>query len=173
MKRRPPPPPTVPHATWGAPTVVTHNVQDCTSPECSRGEWSGENVYSGGTARCKAAPHWDAILAEAERVGWPVKYRRDLYVHDRAYLNQLDPSIPFVWILREHGTHLNDVTYVDGVGHDAVHFAESVPRIFSSERCRVYTWDGRYLRKHQTPETAADAIRVLKAQHETETKKRA
>jgi hypothetical protein len=105
-------------------------------------------------------------VAEAERVGWPVQYRCDLYVHDREYLNQLDPSIPFVWILRESGTHLNDVTYVDGVGHDAVHFAESVPRIFTPHECLIYTWDGRYLHKHQTPETAADAIRVLKARHE-------
>ena len=119
---------------WGAPTIVTHGTYDCTTPACSRGEWSGENTYSGGSARCTPVPHWDAILEEAERVGWPLNYRRDLYVHDRTELGRIDPSVPFLWVLREGGTHLYEVTYVDGVGHHAVHFAESIPQIFPSER---------------------------------------
>jgi hypothetical protein len=54
----------------------------------------------------------------------------------------------------------------NGVGHDAVHFAKSVPQIFTPNVCHLHTWDGRYLHKHQSPEIAADAIRVLKARHE-------
>jgi hypothetical protein len=163
---------TVPHVAWGAPRIQTHRTDDCTTPECSRAEWSGENTYSGGAARCVAAPHWDAVLKEAERVGWPLKYRRDLYVHDRATLGMLDPSVPFVWLLREHGTHLSEVTYVDGVGHDAAHFAESVPQIFRPQVCHVYTWDGRYLHRHQTPATAAHAVRMLRVRYEDSLKRR-
>ena len=39
MRRRTPP--TASHAMWGAPTIVTHGTYDCTTPACSRGEWSG------------------------------------------------------------------------------------------------------------------------------------
>jgi len=155
--------PTTPHATWGAPQIVTHETRDCTSPPCMLGpEWSGENLYSGGVERCRPAPHWDAILAEAEKRGLPKAYRRDLYVHDRAHAAQLDSAEPFLWILRENGTHLLPLDYVDGVKHDIVHFAVSIPKIFASEELHVYVWDGRYLKEHRTPEDAADALRTMK-----------
>jgi hypothetical protein len=144
-----------------APRIITHEPNNCTTPRCSRDEWSGENVYSGGAAQCTPTPHWEAIVKEAERVGWPRDYRRDLYVHDRAHLGQLDPSEPFVWILRENGTHLFSASYVDGVGQDAVHFATSTPQIFAPYVCRIYTWDGLRLREHKTPEHAAEAMREL------------
>jgi hypothetical protein len=111
-------------------------------------------------------PHWDAIVAEAERVGWPLHYRRDLYVHDRASIAHTSASEPFLWVLRECGTHFCPVSFVDGVGHGASHFAESVPQIFGPKVCRLYSWDGRTLREHKTPETAAEAMRVLRRRWE-------
>jgi hypothetical protein len=162
--RRAPSPPTVPHAAWGAPTIVTHPTGTCAAPACilSRAPWSGENLYSGGMARCAPAPHFDAIVAEAERIGWPLQYRRDLYVHDRALLAQLDPSVPFLWIIREGGTHLYGATFTDDrPGRDASHFAKSVASTFA-EPCHFYTWDGRRLWEHATPDDAAEAMAELK-----------
>ena len=39
-------------------------------------------------------------------------------------------------------------------------------RSFVRTSATSYTWDGRYLRKHKTPETASETIRVLKSQYE-------
>jgi len=155
--------PTAPHVTWGAPTITTHRTDDCTAPACTRRDWTGEDVYNGGDARCAPLPHWDAIVAESQRTGLPTSYRRDLYVHDRNHLARLDPARPFLWVLRKGGTHLVTASFVDGAGHGAAYFATSIPKIFSCDRPRVYTWDGRDLREHETPEGAADAMRELGA----------
>jgi hypothetical protein len=47
-----------------------------------------------------------ALSAEAGRVGWPTHYKRDLTYWDRNALDGRDPALPFVWVLRELGTHL-------------------------------------------------------------------
>jgi hypothetical protein len=122
-----------------------------------------ESTAPGQCVRVKPMPHFDAIVAEAERVGWPRDYRADLFVHDRAALDKREPSVPFLWVLRDSGSSLFFVGERDGVGHDAAHFATSVPEIFGAPSCRLYTWDGTRLHAHRTPETAADAVRVLLA----------
>lgn len=57
-----------------------------------------------------ATPAYTAIAREAVRVGWPMSYRRDLTLWDRRALSdrraELETGAPFLWFLRELGTHL-------------------------------------------------------------------
>lgn len=115
----------------------------------------------GQIVRCKPMPHYNAIAAEAMLAGWPIAYRADVFTHDRNACDRLDASTPFLWVLRDNGSDLYPVGWVDGVGHDAAHMAESVPEIVGRDRCRLYTWDGSRLREHETPERCAAALREL------------
>jgi hypothetical protein len=142
---------------WDAPSIQTHDY----CREACGPTWAGFDSAPNAGAQCAARPHYVAIETEAQRVGWPVAYKRDLYVHDRNALARLPRRVPFVFVLRDNGTHLFPVGERDGVGHDAAHFAVSCPDCFGRERCRVYTWDGARLRQHATPEDAADAARDL------------
>lgn len=45
------------------------------------------------------------MLTIAREVGWPKAFQNDLYLHDRSILDT-HPGESFLWILREHGTHL-------------------------------------------------------------------
>ena len=147
------------HLRWGAPTIQTRDY--CS--ETMREPWPGHDTAPNTGAQCMARPHYAAIVVEAERVGWPTGYRRDLYVHDRNACARLPADVPFVFVLRENGTHLFPVTYRDGAGHGAPHFAVPCPAIFRYERSRVYTWDGSRLTAHRTPEAAAERARELES----------
>jgi hypothetical protein len=89
--------------------------------------------------------HYRAIVAAAEQVGWPLKFRTDLTKHDRAFLAEREPSKPFSWILHEGGTHIYAPGIIDGVGHKASSRARAVAETFSQYTCRFYLWDGARL----------------------------
>lgn len=145
------------HAAWDAPKIQT---QDWCRHDRSE-QWPGHDL-SGGSVRCVPAPHFDAIVAEAQRVGWPLAYRRDLFVCDRRFLARVPADVPFVFMLRECGTCLYLAT-TDRI--DDYHYAWDAPRFvsktFGADRVRYYTWDGSRLREHRTPETAAEATRAV------------
>lgn len=148
------------HDAWRAPSIKTTDY-------CEHGKsetWSGHDLSS-GTARCVSAPHYDALVAEAKRVGWPTNYRRDLFVHDRNALARIPANVPLVWMLRESGTHLWPATEtaIGRSGHQdeyAWNMPYSVERAFGDE-VRFYTWDGERLHEHRTAETCAAAARDL------------
>jgi len=48
---------------------------------------------------------YDAMLAEATRVGLPKTFLTDLTVHDRRFV-ATHPDASFVWMLYQHGTHI-------------------------------------------------------------------
>lgn len=86
--------------------------------------------------------HWQALVAEAARVGWPTSYERDLTQIDRVILQERDPSLPFGWILREMGTHLFFPEWRQMRGWS------SIAECFGREPGhRFYRWDGRTLRE--------------------------
>jgi hypothetical protein len=150
------------HDEWRAPTVKTTDYFRCKESEET---WPGHDTAPNTGARCTPAPHYEALLAEAARVGWPQEYRRDVLVHDRNHCARLDPATPFVWVLRTMGSHLFPIGVRDGVGHGAAHFAVSCPETFGTERCRVYTWDGSRLTEHRTPERAAEVAGELETRY--------
>ena len=152
-------------APWENPTIQTSDY--CRASGAGADAWPGIDTAPNTAARCTPAPHYEAILAEAARVGWPTAYRRDLLVHDRNILGRLDPATPFVFVLRDKGTHVFPVKERDGVGHGASHFAVSCPDTFGRDHCKVYTWDGARLREHETPETAAERAGELERGAET------
>ena len=104
--------------------------------------------------------HYAAILAEANRVGWPETFRRDVTVHDRAALAKRDPSEPFGWVLSCLGTYL--VFPSTGLV-DAKHRPDEMPQIvcdaFGEDDCRFYWWDGRSLCDVKLPEVLAERLR--------------
>jgi hypothetical protein len=148
------------HARWDAPRIKTDDYFRCGSAQSE--SWSGEQDLSGGLVRCIAMPHYDAIVAEATRAGWPRDYRRDVFVHDRNFLARVSPDVPFVWMLRELGSHLYLAT-TDRI--DSKHYAWDAPGFvdssFGPHIVRFYTWDGSRLHEHRTKETAAEATREL------------
>lgn len=93
--------------------------------------------------------HYEALLAEADRVGWPEQFRTDLTVHDRTFLASRDPALPFAWVLGRGATYL---VYpgrrpIDGAGHRAEDMPACCAHSFGRENCRWYWWDGRALRE--------------------------
>ena len=173
---------TSPHATWeclGAGIMATRDwcydrERDTTRDERTTAMRAAYFAAPFITARVKAMPHFDALAAEAERVGWPRDYRNDLYVHDLRQLDATDPSVPFVWVLRECGTCLNTAEDLNRFGRShGMHLSPaSAADAFGVERCRFYTWDGKHLTHHRTPETCAEAARELGARWRREQEKR-
>lgn len=53
---------------------------------------------------------YEALFAVAEKVGWPEYYRDDLVVHDKAAVEESGDDVPYVWVLRDRGTHLVPIT---------------------------------------------------------------
>ena len=49
---------------------------------------------------------YEHLVVKAEEIGWPAYYKNDLLVHDRAALEGRNPDVPFMWFVRETGTHL-------------------------------------------------------------------
>ena len=95
-----------------------------------------------------------AITKEALSVGWPTSYRRDLTLHDRRELSRHEEGDPFLWVLRELGTHL----VFPGAGDVS---CETIARSVIStwgDRCRCYHFDGYALRE-VTSEAAVDVAR--------------
>lgn len=156
-RRKAPPAPTAPHHPWNAPTIQTQPYS------CSHDQWPGELDPKG--ARCEPRRAWDALRTEALKGDWPLRHRRDLFLWDRNGLEHFPDAHPFFWILRTDGTCLVMAFAKDGVGHDARHFALSFPRIFGPDSCKFYTWDGRFLRQHETPEEMQQAIADLEDEY--------
>lgn len=72
---------------------------------------SEEKVYSREDinveiAKIEAGLPFYQMLRESKRTGWPAAYVKDLLVHDRDVLAKRPINEPFVWILRECGTHI-------------------------------------------------------------------
>jgi len=100
------------------------------------------------------ARHYQAIVAKADEVGWPLRFRTDLTKHDRAFLATKPVDRPFTWILREDGTGIYFPGIIDGVGHRASQMARSQAEIFGADKCKFFVWDGHTLVEHATAEQA-------------------
>jgi len=90
--------------------------------------------------------HYRALVSAAEARGWPTRFYRDLYTHDRAFCAQRDPSEPFAWALRADGTHIMGVDD-RRVGH-RIERAEDGPRSIErafGDAIAWFFWDGRAL----------------------------
>jgi|GEM_PF-1349297 len=86
---------------------------------------------------------YQALKAEARRVGFPEYYRADLTTHDRNALSRRDAPAQFGWVLRRCGTHLWPPT---------AEAAELVQAILHMDRQKggedephFYWYDGRQL----------------------------
>lgn len=114
-------------------------------------------------------PAFAALCAIAE--GKLQAYSDDLFVHDANFLNRLEASTPFVWLVRQCGTHLFVTTGNEapakghyGKAHTAnlaSSLAEQVDAGFCDPReSRGYAyWDGSRLRVVQTIATLAELAR--------------
>ena len=107
--------------------------------------------------------HFEALLATAGQVGWPLHFRADLTEHDRAQLATMPVEMPFIWILRPCGTH---IYYPGPVGryHRASDMARIQASTFGRENCRFFIWNGESLNEYPSPLSADDCMR----QYETD-----
>jgi hypothetical protein len=105
--------------------------------------------------------HYQALLAEARRVGWPERFETDLTIHDRAALAARDPALPFAWVLNRGATYLAfpGASPVDGAGHYAHDMPAICARAFGAVDCRWYWWDGIALHDVQTATRLANCLR--------------
>lgn len=98
----------------------------------------------------KSNAAYAAIVAEADRVGWPTSHRaHDLETVDKALIEK-HPGQPFAWILRDGGTHFATPGIRGNWSTSADHFPLSVASAFGHENCRFYWWDGLRLIKLRT-----------------------
>lgn len=98
-------------------------------------------------------PAYALMLAESERTGLPRAFKTDLTEHDRAWLNQRDPKLSFLWSLRSDGTH------VVGLEPLSSERENTAPKIFESlvrgfEGIRFYIWNGVTLQSYASTEAA-------------------
>jgi hypothetical protein len=94
--------------------------------------------------------HYKALVAESNRTGMPQHYKDDLIKHDKRALSYRDPSLPFGWVLRTHGTHIIDPLELwDGKLPGAS--VKSYLSTFEAEKTALYAWDGARLIK-KSPE---------------------
>lgn len=94
-----------------------------------------------------AVTAYGALVKEAAAIGWPLAYRRDLTVHDRAACRRLKPGQRFVWSVRETGTDL----YV--LGEASVAWARA-----QRSGQRWYLWTGSELRALRGKEEAVSIL---------------
>jgi hypothetical protein len=105
-----------------------------------------------------ALPHYEALVWEATRVGWPVRFKTDLTEHDRAFLEKRDPSLPFAWMLSEGATYLVGAEWIDRWLRRAHHYVSWVEEI--GDETRYYFWNGTSLE-----EFSAEALRDRLKEH--------
>jgi hypothetical protein len=105
--------------------------------------------------------HYGALLAEAERVGWPERFRTDLTEHDRLELSRHEPTEPFAWVLSDGATYLvfPSRAPIDGAGHYAHECPAFCESSFGRENCRFYWWDGLALQDVGASERLAECLR--------------
>jgi hypothetical protein len=93
----------------------------------------------------KNMPHYNALLAESERIGWPTRHKRDLVEIDREMLESYPPHLPFLWMVREGGTYL--CTIKEKPNTDKAHEVALNVGITTKERKDSehlwYGWDGQ------------------------------
>lgn len=95
--------------------------------------------------RASKLPHpaFALMLAESKSTGLPKNFTRDLTVHDHAWIEARDPKLPFLWCLRDDGTHT--VALEPRAGRETG--PNSAPQIFESlargwPGASFYIWDG-------------------------------
>ena len=104
---------------------------------------------------------YDALLAEADRIGWPERFRTDLTEHDRLALSRRRSTEAFAWVLSRDATYLVFPSRlpIDGAGHYAHEMRRSCREAFGAENCRWYWWDGAQLTDARSPEALAEHLR--------------
>ena len=105
--------------------------------------------------------NFDALLAEADRIGWPERFRTDLTEHDRSTLSRRESTEPFAWVLSRSATYLvfPNRRPIDGAGHYAHEMPTSCREAFGRDNCRWYWWDGTGLVDVGSPEALAEHLR--------------
>lgn len=104
-------------------------------------------------------PAYAAMRAESRRLRLPRRFRTDLTRHDRQLLRKLRADAQFVWILREDGTHLWTVDFVDGAGNTAAELIRYAADTWPS--ARFYLWDGGSLLSMDSSAVAAERTEEL------------
>jgi hypothetical protein len=84
---------------------------------------------------------YQRLCDESRRRGWPEAFTDDLHQHDRAFIRKMYAEHPeeivFLWVLRECGTHMLDLTLGGGeLGGWAS--LERAIETMSGEQCLVY-----------------------------------
>lgn len=96
-------------------------------------------------------PAFDLLVAESATAGKPIHYKDDLFVHDKAILDELPLSVGFLWALRDTGTHT-----IAAVDDSALFHAQAIYDF--GKRHLWFWWDGKTLRKCRDFTEASDLL---------------
>lgn len=100
---------------------------------------------------------WNALKAEAAHKGLPKHYADDLNVHDFAAVNKYGSDKPFLWVLRECGTHLLPLDKEQYGSSSAKEWAEAIAKVWGNGSF-WYLWNGMNL----NAVTLTEAIQLAK-----------
>lgn len=103
---------------------------------------------------------YQAIRAEADRLGWPEHFRGDLDWDEKA-ISSMEPGDAFMWSIYDWGTHLFYPDWIDGADHRSWDMMPVLERCFP--RSRYYWWDGVAL--HYLKSGSVRAAELLREAH--------
>jgi hypothetical protein len=98
-------------------------------------------------------PSFDALVNESERQHQPTSYQRDLYYHDRNYLEETNPPV-FGWMLRDMGTHIFDPR-----SDSALAMLDAAVKIWPDGM--LYWWNGGHVDQDRLQRVSYDELRTL------------
>jgi hypothetical protein len=104
--------------------------------------------------------HYDALVVESQRTGWPERFPTDLTTHDQAKLSTRDAREAFAWVLARDATYLVYPSRrpIDGAGHYAYEMPRSCKSAFGADNCRWYWWDGANLLEVGSAEALSERL---------------
>jgi hypothetical protein len=118
-------------------------------------------------SKIKQHPALALMLKEAD--GFLTRYTEDLTRIDAGVLAEMDPAEPFMWILRDSGTHLarsfamlTERDHRRNLG-TASHYAAMVESSFGHHEIRYFWWDGRALIRYKSAKALDERMAVQEA----------
>jgi hypothetical protein len=102
--------------------------------------------------------HYHALRDAARAKGWPVAFKTDLTKHDLAFCRRYDASQPFLWVLRDAGTHVVTPDTTDGVGHRCYAYPRFIAEAFGEAGGFFYWWNGVTLRELRGVDEATELL---------------
>jgi len=98
-----------------------------------------------------------AIEKVAKKLGYPEHWEDDVYLHDRKFIEEYNPS-SFAWVIRQYGSHIQHI----GPELDEpimLEYAQAIAATFQEGDKHYYIWKAGQLIHCKSADTWIDHIR--------------